>query len=131
MIIGIGNDMIDIRRIEETWKHGERFIRAHLHRDRDPQVRAAGPARRLLRQALRRQGGLLQGAGHRLPGGGVLEGHGGRQRALGQAHHGADGRRQGAGSTLTPAGHAVRIHLTITDDFPYAHAFVMIEAVVA
>ena len=29
---------------------------------------------------------------------------------------------------LTPAGHAVKIHLTITDDFPYAHAFVMIEA---
>jgi holo-[acyl-carrier protein] synthase len=30
---------------------------------------------------------------------------------------------------MTPDGHAVRIHLTITDDFPYAHAFVMIEAV--
>ena len=30
---------------------------------------------------------------------------------------------------LTPPGHGVRIHLTITDDFPYAHAFVMIEAV--
>ena len=31
--------------------------------------------------------------------------------------------------SLTPQGHAIRIHLTITDDFPYAHAFVMIEAV--
>jgi holo-[acyl-carrier protein] synthase len=30
---------------------------------------------------------------------------------------------------LTPPGHSIRIHLTITDDFPYAHAFVMIEAV--
>eukprot|EP01034_Spumella_vulgaris_P017128 gene17128-21830_t len=29
---------------------------------------------------------------------------------------------------LVPKGHRPRIHLTITDDFPYAHAFVMIEA---
>ena len=32
---------------------------------------------------------------------------------------------------MLPPGHAARIHLTITDDFPYAHAFVMIEAVPA
>ena len=32
---------------------------------------------------------------------------------------------------MLPSGHAPRIHLTITDDFPYAHAFVMIEAVPA
>jgi holo-[acyl-carrier protein] synthase len=30
---------------------------------------------------------------------------------------------------ITPENHRIRIHLTITDDFPYAHAFVMIEAV--
>ena len=30
--------------------------------------------------------------------------------------------------SLVPPGHRARIHLTITDDFPYAHAFVMIEA---
>ena len=29
---------------------------------------------------------------------------------------------------LTPAGHEARIHLTITDDFPWAQAIVMIEA---
>jgi holo-[acyl-carrier protein] synthase len=28
---------------------------------------------------------------------------------------------------LTPQGHVARIHLTITDDFPYAHATVIIE----
>jgi holo-[acyl-carrier protein] synthase len=30
---------------------------------------------------------------------------------------------------LTPPGHVARIHLTITDDHPYAQAFVVIEAV--
>ncbi|MDE2485808.1 MAG: holo-ACP synthase, partial [Alphaproteobacteria bacterium] len=30
---------------------------------------------------------------------------------------------------ITPAGHRVVIHLTLTDDHPYAQAFVIIEAV--
>lgn len=37
----------------------------------------------------------------------------------------------GAGARLAamlPAGHRANIHLTITDDFPYAQAFVIIEA---
>ncbi len=31
-------------------------------------------------------------------------------------------------SALLPAGHEAVIHLTITDEFPYAQAFVVIEA---
>lgn len=30
--------------------------------------------------------------------------------------------------TMLPAGHKANIHLTITDDYPYAQAFVIIEA---
>ena len=29
---------------------------------------------------------------------------------------------------LTPAGHAIAVHLTMTDDHPYAQAFVILEA---
>ncbi len=29
---------------------------------------------------------------------------------------------------LTPAGHAISIHLTLTDDHPWAQAFVILEA---
>jgi len=29
---------------------------------------------------------------------------------------------------MTPAGHAAHIHLTMTDDHPWAQAFVVIEA---
>ncbi len=32
-------------------------------------------------------------------------------------------------ATLLPAGHAPAIHLTITDEWPLAQAFVLIEAV--
>ena len=68
MILGIGSDLIDIRRIEKTLERfGDRFIDAHLHRRRARPVRAQRRPRGQLRQALRRQGGLRQGAGHRLP----------------------------------------------------------------
>jgi holo-[acyl-carrier protein] synthase len=30
--------------------------------------------------------------------------------------------------TITPAGHEAIIHLTLTDDYPWAQAFVVIEA---
>jgi holo-[acyl-carrier protein] synthase len=30
---------------------------------------------------------------------------------------------------LTPPGHAMRVHLTMTDDHPWAQAFVILEAV--
>ena len=30
---------------------------------------------------------------------------------------------------LTPAGHAMKVHLTMTDDHPWAQAFVILEAV--
>jgi holo-[acyl-carrier protein] synthase len=32
---------------------------------------------------------------------------------------------------MLPAGHEARIHITITDDFPLAQAFVIIEALPA
>jgi holo-[acyl-carrier protein] synthase len=30
---------------------------------------------------------------------------------------------------ITPPGHAARVHLTMTDDHPWAQAFVIVEAV--
>ena len=66
MIVGIGTDLCDIRRIEKTLERfGERFVERCFTDDRAAQVRPPGRARRLLRQALRRQGGLRQGARHR------------------------------------------------------------------
>ena len=66
MIIGIGSDLCDIRRVEETLAQVRRALhRALLHRDRAAQVGPPRRARGVLRQALRRQGGLRQGARHR------------------------------------------------------------------
>ncbi len=107
MILGIGSDIIDIRRVERTLERfGERFTAAHLHGDRAEEVRSPRQPRRQLRQALRRQGGLLEGARHRLPRRRVLARSRRRQPALGQAHPGADRRGRRAPGRDHPAGHA-------------------------
>ena len=76
MIIGVGTDLIDIRRIERTLaRFGERFLdRVFTAAERARAESAARPRGRL-RQALRGQGSLRQSARHRLPPGRVLARH--------------------------------------------------------
>ena len=132
MIIGLGNDMIDIRRIEKALeKYGERFIRrifteTEMRKSDRRAQRAASYAKRF---AAKEACSKALGTGFRrgvfwkdmgvvnLPSGRptmVLTGGAAKQLAK-----------------ITPGGHEPRIHLTITDDFPYAQAIVMIEAVAA
>ncbi|MGZ8401057.1 MAG: holo-ACP synthase [Methyloceanibacter sp.] len=130
MIIGIGNDMIDIRRVERTIeRYGERFLeRVFTETER---VKSDGRAMRAASYAKRfaakeacakalgtgfRQGVFWRDMGVvNLPSGRpTLQLTGGAARALAQ---------------LTPDGHEVRIDLSITDDFPTAQAIVIISAI--
>ena len=129
MIIGIGNDLIDIRRVEKTLeKHSERFTnrvfteieRAKSDRRRN---RAASYAKRFAAKEACAKAlgtGIARGVFWRDMGGVNLPG-GKPTMALtgGAAQRLAD---------LTPEGHVASIHLTITDDFPMAQAIVIIEA---
>ncbi len=129
MIIGLGNDMIDIRRIEKTLeRYGERFIKRifteteQLKSDR----RAARAASYAKRYAAKEACAKALGTGFRksvywrdlgvvnLPTGQpTMQLTGGAAKRL---------------EEMTPPGHSARIHLTITDDFPYAQAIVIIYA---
>ena len=132
LIIGIGSDLTDIRRIEKTLaRFGERFAAAHLHRRRARPIRAPGRRRRQLRQALRRQGGLRQGAGHRHAAWSLLEDMGVVNARSGQPTLALTGGAAERLAALTPAGCASPLHLSLTDDHPYAQAFVVIEALPA
>jgi len=130
MIIGIGNDMIDIRRVERTIeRYGERFLeRVFTETERRKSdgraMRAASYAKRF---AAKEACAKALGTGFRdgvfwrdmgvvnLPSGRpTLELTGGAARAL---------------ARLTPEGHEVRIDLSITDDFPTAQAIVIISAI--
>ena len=130
MIIGIGNDMIDIRRVERTIeRYGARFLdRIFTPVERKKSdgraARAASYAKRFAAKEACAKAlgtGFRQGVFWRdmgvvnLPSGRpTLELTGGAARAL---------------ARLTPEGHEVRIDLSITDDFPTAQAIVIISAV--
>ena len=131
MILGLGNDAIDIRRIEKTLeRYGDRFIervftpaeRARSER-REGRIRASSYAKRFAAKEACSKAlgtGLRKGVFWRDMG--VINLASGRPTlalAGGAARHLAE---------LTPAGYEARIDLTLTDDYPYAHAVVIISA---
>lgn len=129
MIIGLGSDLIDIRRVEKTLeRHGARFTQrvfTEIERrksDRRAQ-RAASYAKRFAAKEACAKAlgtGLSQGVFWRDMG--VVNLPSGKPTM--QLTNGAAARLQ----SLMPAGHRPVVHLTITDDFPLAQAFVIIEA---
>lgn len=129
MIIGIGSDLIDIRRIEKTLaRHGERFTNrcfTEVERARSDRraARAASYAKRFAAKEACSKAlgtGLSHGVFWRDMG--VVNLPGGKPTM--QLSGGAATRLQ----QMTPAGMVCAIHLTITDDYPMAQAFVIIEA---
>lgn len=129
MIIGMGSDLIDIRRIEKTLeKHGSRFIERifteiEQNKSEGRKQRAASYAKRFAAKEACAKAlgtGLAQGVFWRDMG--VVNKPSGKPTM--SLTNGAERRLH---SLLKPGQRAV-IHLTITDDYPLAQAFVIIEA---
>ena len=129
MIVGIGSDLIDIRRIEKSIeRHGERFIKRIF--TEAEQQRAEGRRGRLASYAKRF---AAKEACAKALGCGIAEGvfwteMGVVNRPGGQPTMELTGGAAARLAKITPAGHRAVVHLTITDDFPLAQAFVIIEA---
>jgi len=128
MILGIGNDIVDIRRIEATLaRFGDRFLeRVFTDVERlKSDGRAARAASYAKRFAAKEACAKALGTGLR---------HGVFWRDMGVVNL-ASGRPTialtgGAAvqlSRITPAGCEARIDLTLTDDFPLAEAVVIIS----
>jgi holo-[acyl-carrier protein] synthase len=129
MIIGLGNDMIDIRRIEKTLeRYGERFTQrvfTEIERKKSDRraERAASYAKRYAaKEACSKALGTGFNRGVFWRDLGVVNEPSGKPTMV---LTGGAGERL---ASLVPKGHKAQIHLTITDDFPYAQAFVIIEA---
>lgn len=132
MILGIGSDITDVRRIAKVIeRHGDRFLnrvftpieraKADRRRNRAETYAKRFAAKEACAKALGT--GLHAGVWWRdmgvvnLPSGRpTLELTGGAKRRL---------------QAITPAGYEARIDLTITDEGPTAQAFVIISAVAA
>jgi holo-[acyl-carrier protein] synthase len=133
MILGTGDDIIDIRRIEKTLaRHGERFIRrcfteteiAKAERRRAAGTHAATYAKRFAaKEACSKALGTGFSRGVYMKDIGVVNEPGGRPTL--KLTGGALKRLR----ELTPDGKKVAIHLTLTDEPPLAKAFVIIEAI--
>lgn len=129
MIIGIGNDIIDITRIERSIeRHGDRFIN-RLYTDVEQQKsdrrqqRAASYAKRFAaKEACSKALGTGISKAVYWRDMGVVNLPGGKPTM--KLTNGAAKRL----AELTPHGYEAHIHLTITDDGPLAQAFVIIEA---
>lgn len=134
MILGLGNDLIDIRRIEKTLaRHGERFVsrvftaeeRAKAE-SRTESMRAATYAKRY---AAKEAAAKALGTGFR--DGVYWRDIGVVNSPLGQptlALTGGAARRLAA---MVPSGMVARIALSMTDEYPMAEAVVIISAVPA
>ncbi len=130
MIIGLGNDMVDIRRIEKTIEtFGERFterIFTPIERAKSDKRanRAASYAKRFAaKEACSKALGTGFHNGVFWKDMGVVNMPSGKPTM--QLTGGALAQLQ----SITPHGQKSVIHLTITDDHPYAQAIVIIEAI--
>ncbi len=129
MILGIGSDLCDIRRIAETLeRHGERFTR-RVFTDIERR-KADGRANRAATYAKRfaAKEACAKALGTGMRSGVFWRDMGVVNRRSGQPTMALTGGAAERLEALLPAGHEAVIHLTITDEHPYAQAFVVIEA---
>ena len=131
MIIGIGNDITDIRRIEKVIeRHGERFL-SRIFTDVE-RARAERRAKSVETYAKRF---AAKEACSKALGTGIRQGVWWRDMGVVNLPRGRPTMKLTGGALarlekLTPEGYDARIDLSITDDWPLAQAFVIISAVV-
>ncbi|WP_085909700.1 holo-ACP synthase [Kiloniella majae] len=131
MILGIGNDLVDIRRIEKSLaQFGDRFTnRVFTEEEKKRAASRPDPAAtyakrfavkeacaKALGTGLWRQGVLFTDIGvtNNSNGQPVLELSGAAKEHL---------------NNIVPQGMTAQLHVTISDDYPHAQAFVIISAV--
>lgn len=130
MIIGIGNDLCNIERVEKTLaRFGERFEKRVFT---DVEI-ALARRRRLTAETYAKRFAAKEACakalGTGVPRRGVHWKHlGVVNLPTGKPTLALTGGAAERLATMMPAGHEAIIHLTITDDYPWAEAQVIIEA---
>ena len=129
MIVGIGSDLVDIRRIERVIeRHGERF----LDRVFTPTERARAERRALSAATYAKRFAAKEACAKAL-GTGMRAGVFWRDMEVVNLPGGRPTMRLTGGAAtrlkaMTPVGYEAFVHVSLTDDPPLAQAFVVIEA---
>lgn len=130
MILGIGSDLCNIDRIEAVLaRHGDRF-RNRVFTERE-QRKAEGRPRAVAATYAKRW--AAKEACSKALGTGLRMGISWKDMAVGNLGSGqpvmqVTGWAAERLASMTPPGHEAIIHVTLTDDQPWAQAFVVIEA---
>ena len=130
MIIGLGSDLIDIRRVEQTLERfGDRFVQRIF-----TEIEQAKSERRKERASSYAKRFAAKEACSKALGTGLRQGVFWRDMGVANLPSGQPTMVLTGGAlvrleSMMPDGHVPSIHLTITDDWPLAQAFVIIEAV--
>jgi holo-[acyl-carrier protein] synthase len=130
MILGLGSDSIDIRRIERSIdRYGDRFIDRiftgiERRKSDNRRLRAASYAKRFAAKEA-----CAKALGTGLAGGVFWRDMGVVNLQSGAPTMELTGGAAERLAAITPAGHSARIDVSISDDFPMAQAIVIISAV--
>ena len=130
MILGIGSDIVDIRRIERTVaRYGDRFIaRIFTDTERAKAARRADPIPTYAKRFAAKEA-CAKALGTGFAAGVYFRDIGVVNLPSGQPTLALTGGALTRLQALTPPGMTPRIHVTITDEPPLAQVFVMIEGV--
>ena len=130
MILGLGNDTVDIRRIERSIdRYGDRFLdriftTVERRKSDKRRLRAASYAKRFAAKEA-----CAKALGTGLAGGVFWRDMGVVNLQSGKPTMELTGGAAERLAAITPPGHTARIDVSITDDFPLAQAIVIISAV--
>ena len=130
MIIGLGSDLCNIERIQNSLdRFGERFVQ-RVFTDTE---RAKAERRTLTRAATYAKRFAAKEAFSKAVGTGFRQGVFMRDIGVVNLRSGAPtlaltGGARARLDALTPPGHMIDVHLTMTDDHPWAQAFVVLYA---
>jgi holo-[acyl-carrier protein] synthase len=129
VIIGIGSDITDVRRIEKSLdRFGERFIhRIFTDIERRRAERRVGPANTYAKRFAAKEA-CAKALGTGMRAGVFWRDMGVVNQSSGRPTLALTGGAASRLAALTPSGHVAQIHLTLSDEPPYAQALVVIEA---
>ena len=131
MIVGLGSDLCNIERIQASLdRFGDRFLnRVFTDIERAKAARRPFTAAGTLAKRFAAKEAFSKAVGTGFKRGVYMKDIGVANAPSGTPSLTLTGGARARLDAITPPGHAMRVHLTMTDDHPWAQAFVVLEAV--
>ncbi|MFC7536006.1 holo-ACP synthase [Sphingomonas sp. GCM10030256] len=130
MIVGLGSDLCNIERIQASIdRFGDRFLqRVFTETERAKAARRPFTSAGTLAKRFAAKEAFSKAVGTGFKRGVFMKDIGVANAPSGKPTLVLTGGARDRLDSLTPPGHALTVHLTMTDDHPWAQAFVILEA---